>query len=304
MPKDEDKPGWASFTDDGDDEAPGLRRTSSPVGVIRTPTEDEVATFGKVKRVGTIPVRTDLEVTPTDEPPKPWKMCVERGGPVYRIPEGVEVATLEEARPLMDLDHLIRTKDGLLPDTRILVRGLTGWSVATVTDNLDTPGAMSGETWYMLEWVDDFNWSVEEQVPCWICPGMANLGAIKKLELYRGEPQDDDSPGFPTVQVEEMDVPVVHPEPPQCARCGHVLDDHGPDGCEGIVDTEEGDHEPDSCSCTTFEFPPCDFIHENIDQLYGVPEMPIEELPTVCSVCGRPFTYADEVAFISFPEKN
>lgn len=43
----------------------------------------------------------------------------------------------------------------------------------------------------------------------------------------------------------------------------------------------------------------CPFIHKDIDMLYGVPFMPIEELPKVCT-CGESLTYADEVAFVSF----
>ena len=45
----------------------------------------------------------------------------------------------------------------------------------------------------------------------------------------------------------------------------------------------------------------CPFEHDNIDVLYGVTEMPVEQLPKFC-VCGAPLTYADEVIFISFPE--
>ena len=48
------------------------------------------------------------------------------------------------------------------------------------------------------------------------------------------------------------------------------------------------------------EFPECSFYHDNIETLYGVKPMPVEDLPTVCT-CGRPLTYADEVLFVSFP---
>ena len=41
----------------------------------------------------------------------------------------------------------------------------------------------------------------------------------------------------------------------------------------------------------------CPFLHENIDTLYGVPAMPVERLPKVCT-CGAPLTYADEVCFV------
>lgn len=41
----------------------------------------------------------------------------------------------------------------------------------------------------------------------------------------------------------------------------------------------------------------CPFIHDNIDTLYGVPVMAIEDLPTVCT-CGATLTYEDEVAFV------
>lgn len=44
----------------------------------------------------------------------------------------------------------------------------------------------------------------------------------------------------------------------------------------------------------------CLFPHENISILFGVPEMPIEDLPKVCT-CGAPLTYADEVAFVEVP---
>lgn len=43
----------------------------------------------------------------------------------------------------------------------------------------------------------------------------------------------------------------------------------------------------------------CDFLHDDIDTLYGVPPTPIEKLPKTCS-CGKTLTYAREVAFISF----
>jgi len=40
----------------------------------------------------------------------------------------------------------------------------------------------------------------------------------------------------------------------------------------------------------------CPFKHDNIDRLFGVPVMPVEELPKVCT-CGAPLTYADTVMF-------
>ena len=40
----------------------------------------------------------------------------------------------------------------------------------------------------------------------------------------------------------------------------------------------------------------CPYIHSNISVLYGVPEMPIEKLPKVCT-CGAPLTYAKVVMF-------
>jgi hypothetical protein len=42
----------------------------------------------------------------------------------------------------------------------------------------------------------------------------------------------------------------------------------------------------------------CPFEHENISMLFGVPFMPIEQLPKICT-CGCPLTYADEVAFVN-----
>lgn len=42
----------------------------------------------------------------------------------------------------------------------------------------------------------------------------------------------------------------------------------------------------------------CPFIHENVDTLYGVPVMPVENLPRVCT-CGAKITYAATVAFIN-----
>jgi hypothetical protein len=42
--------------------------------------------------------------------------------------------------------------------------------------------------------------------------------------------------------------------------------------------------------------------HEDIRILYGVPVMPIEELPQVCTICGRKFTYSPDLVFVSFPE--
>ena len=44
----------------------------------------------------------------------------------------------------------------------------------------------------------------------------------------------------------------------------------------------------------------CPFIHDDIEILYGVPPMPIEELPKVCT-CGKPLTYRNTVIFISQP---
>jgi hypothetical protein len=46
---------------------------------------------------------------------------------------------------------------------------------------------------------------------------------------------------------------------------------------------------------------PCPFLHDNIDTLFGVALVPIEDLPTVCT-CGAPLTYADEVAFVNSVE--
>jgi len=43
----------------------------------------------------------------------------------------------------------------------------------------------------------------------------------------------------------------------------------------------------------------CDFFHDNIEELYDVPVMPIEELPTVCT-CGAALTYADDVLFVTY----
>jgi len=294
MPKDDDKPGWSSYTDD------------DPVGVLRTPTAAEIQRWGGAKKVEPLEY-PEVEVTPLGDPDKPppkipWKVYEERGFPVFRIPEGVELTTVEEARALMNQDHMVRSKGGLAPGTLILVQGLIGWMIATVNHDPVTPGATSGEMWVMLDWREDYRWSAEEEIACWTSFGMANMKALKRLTLFAGD--EEPHPDMPTVQVEEMDVPITDPGPPLCASCGHDLDAHGQDGCEVMADIEEArSHgaEPDPCSCTTFEFPPCDFIHENIDQLHGVPEMPIEELPTVCT-CGRPLTYADEVAFISFPE--
>lgn len=42
----------------------------------------------------------------------------------------------------------------------------------------------------------------------------------------------------------------------------------------------------------------CSFKHDDIDTLHGVAAMPVEDLPTTCT-CGRPLTYADEVAFVT-----
>lgn len=41
----------------------------------------------------------------------------------------------------------------------------------------------------------------------------------------------------------------------------------------------------------------CPFIHDNIDTLYNVTVMAIDDLPTVCT-CGAALTYADEVCFV------
>jgi len=45
----------------------------------------------------------------------------------------------------------------------------------------------------------------------------------------------------------------------------------------------------------------CMHVHDNISMLIGVPEMPIEDLPKVCT-CGAALTYADEVAFVDFSQ--
>ena len=47
-------------------------------------------------------------------------------------------------------------------------------------------------------------------------------------------------------------------------------------------------------------FVECPFIHDDIGVLYGVPVMPIEELPKTCT-CGRPLVYRDTVVFVSQP---
>ena len=44
----------------------------------------------------------------------------------------------------------------------------------------------------------------------------------------------------------------------------------------------------------------CPFIHDDIEVLYGVPVMPIEELPKICT-CGKPITYRNTVIFVSQP---
>lgn len=48
------------------------------------------------------------------------------------------------------------------------------------------------------------------------------------------------------------------------------------------------------------KFDECPFRHDNIEVLYGVPYMPIEKLPKVCT-CGKPLTYVDVVMFVSYP---
>jgi len=47
----------------------------------------------------------------------------------------------------------------------------------------------------------------------------------------------------------------------------------------------------------------CPFKHDNISELFGVTPQPIEELPTTCT-CGAPLTYADEVAFVTYPSST
>lgn len=42
----------------------------------------------------------------------------------------------------------------------------------------------------------------------------------------------------------------------------------------------------------------CAFRHDDIDTLYGVPPMPIADLPKTCG-CGRALTYAAEVVFVN-----
>jgi hypothetical protein len=41
----------------------------------------------------------------------------------------------------------------------------------------------------------------------------------------------------------------------------------------------------------------CFHIHENIDTLYGVEPVPVEDLPTVCC-CGQGLSYAATVGFV------
>ena len=47
----------------------------------------------------------------------------------------------------------------------------------------------------------------------------------------------------------------------------------------------------------------CPFIHDDIGVLYGVPVMPIEELPKICT-CGKPLTYRHTVVFVSQPDAS
>jgi len=45
----------------------------------------------------------------------------------------------------------------------------------------------------------------------------------------------------------------------------------------------------------------CPFLHTDVAELFGVPEMPIENLPTVCT-CGTAITYAETVVFHEGPK--
>lgn len=47
---------------------------------------------------------------------------------------------------------------------------------------------------------------------------------------------------------------------------------------------------------------PCPFEHTDVDTLYNVTPMAIEDLPTKCTWCHQPITYAGEVAFVDIPE--
>jgi hypothetical protein len=60
---------------------------------------------------------------------------------------------------------------------------------------------------------------------------------------------------------------------------------------------------PDFMKGKIMKMADCPFVHDNISILVGVPEMPISQLPKVCS-CGRPLTYAPTVFFaqIGMPE--
>jgi len=46
----------------------------------------------------------------------------------------------------------------------------------------------------------------------------------------------------------------------------------------------------------------CAFKHDKVDRLFGVPFMPIEALPKICT-CGAPITYADTVMFFPPPPR-
>jgi len=45
----------------------------------------------------------------------------------------------------------------------------------------------------------------------------------------------------------------------------------------------------------------CPYIHSDIRILYGVPVMPIEELPKIC-VCGSALTYSKDLVFAEFSD--
>ena len=45
----------------------------------------------------------------------------------------------------------------------------------------------------------------------------------------------------------------------------------------------------------------CNFVHKNVDTLYGIRPTSIDNLPHVCNVCGEKITYSDNLVFVSFP---
>jgi len=105
------------------------------------------------------------------------------GSDTYRIPKGTALPTNYEEVQRLNVDaNLVTTEDGLVENEALLVQGICGWNIAYVLYSQDKPYAKSGETLFMLEFVDDRG---KGAPPRWVCVGIANMAALKRLNIYK-----------------------------------------------------------------------------------------------------------------------